>query len=179
MTLHEPTTREPTPNRGAETAVRVPARTTRTRTMPADAEVVFDIVTDLEHLDSWLPTGAEVELYGPGLLRLWPFDGADDEPCERRVRIDWGHLKVQWGGDEATTYTGVLRVLRMTPGRSAVAVDLTGPAHLPQPLLDSWLARALDALATVVGAERPTTAWPGVPAGGQRHEHGLAATSST
>nr|WP_274534319.1 SRPBCC family protein [Saccharothrix sp. CB00851] len=141
------------------TGIRVPARTARTKTMPADADVVFDVITDVEHLSAWLPPGVEIELYGPGLLRLWPLRGFRDEPCERQVRIDWDGLRVCWGENTATTYTGNLRVLRLAPGRSAVSVELTGPAELPVPLLDDWLERALDALATVVRAKQPTAPW--------------------
>ncbi len=133
--------------------------------MPADAEVVFDVVTDVEHLSGWLPPGVEVDLYGPGLVRLWSRH-ALDEPCERQVRIDWEDLKVEWGSDEAPTHAGSLRVLRMAPGRSVVAVDLAGPAGLSTPLLDSWLAHALDALAAAVGV-----------AGGRHPDHGLTATA--
>ncbi|WP_367138308.1 SRPBCC family protein [Saccharothrix sp. HUAS TT1] len=148
------TYREHAPTSTADTTAGAAARAVRTRSMPADAEAVFDVVTDLEHLAAWLPAGVEVELYGPGLLRLWPRGGARDEPRERQVRIDWEDLRVQWGGD-AATYAGSLRVLRMAPGRSAVAVELTGPAGMAVSSLDGWLTEALDALALVVGAERP------------------------
>ncbi|NUT48225.1 MAG: SRPBCC family protein [Saccharothrix sp.] len=143
------------PDHAAGSPTGTAARTSSTKSMPADAEAVFDVVTDLEHLSAWLPPGVEVELYGPALLRLWPAGTSRVEPCERQVRIDWEHLRVRWGGAEAASYTGHLRVLRMAPGRSVVVVDLTGPAGLPLPLLDSWLAHALDALAAVVGAGRP------------------------
>ncbi|WP_181320013.1 SRPBCC family protein [Saccharothrix carnea] len=147
------------PRGDTRTAIRAPARTARTKTIRADAEAVFDVITDVEHLSDWLPPGVEIELYGPGVLRLWPLRGFRDEPFERQVRIDWDGLRVCWGGITATTYTGNLRVLRIAPGCSAVSVELTGSAELPVPLLDDWLAQALDALAAVVCAERQTAPW--------------------
>ncbi|WP_447007905.1 hypothetical protein ACRAKI_16140 [Saccharothrix isguenensis] len=172
MTAHEHT-----PHREEGTSAGTSARTARTRSMPADAEVVFDVVTDLEHLADWLPPGVEIELYGPGLLRLWSRH-AFDEPCERQVRIDWENLKVEWGSDEAPSHAGSLRVLRMTPGRSVVAVDLAGPLGLPMPLLDGWLAHALDSLAAVVGAEQPNVPWPVGATRGRRPAHDLAVPAS-
>lgn len=125
---------------------------TLTKSMPTDADTVFDLLTDLEHLSSWLPSGIEVELYGPGLLRLWV---GGDEPVERHVRIDWENLRLWWGGPGAASYAGCVRVLPVAPGCSAVTVELTGPAGLPRPRLDDWLTRALDALTGVVATERP------------------------
>ncbi|MFE2752537.1 SRPBCC family protein [Actinosynnema sp. NPDC059335] len=124
----------------------------RTASVPADAEVVFDVVTDVEHLSTWLPAGVEVERYGPHLVRLW----LGEEVVERRVAVDWDKLRIDWGSRSAPTYVGALQVLRVAPGRSAVTVRLTGPAGLPAPRLDAWLARALEALVEVVGAERGT-----------------------
>lgn len=122
----------------------------RTTSVPADAEAVFDVVTDLEHLSTWLPAGVEVERYGPDLVRLW----LGEDVVERRIAVDWDKLRIDWGGRSAATCHGALRVLRLGPGRSAVTVRLTGPAGLPAPRLDDWLAAALDALVTAVHAER-------------------------
>ncbi len=122
----------------------------RTTSVPADAEAVFDVITDLENLSAWLPAGVEVERYGPDLVRLW----VGEDVVERRIAVDWDKLRIDWGGRSAPTYVGALRVLRVAPGRSAVTVRLTGPAGFPGPRLDDWLACALEALVAVVGAER-------------------------
>ena len=122
----------------------------RTTSVPADAEAVFDVVTDLENLSAWLPAGVEVERYGPNLVRLW----LGERSVERQVAVDWDKLRIDWGGRSAPTCFGALRVLRIAPGRSAVTVRLTGPDGFPSSRLDDWLAGALEALVTTVGAER-------------------------
>ncbi|OKI13795.1 hypothetical protein A6A25_16040 [Saccharothrix sp. CB00851] len=122
----------------------------RTTSVPADAEAVFDVVTDLEHLSAWLPSGVEVERYGPDLVRLW----LGERVVERRFAVDWDKLRIDWGNRTAATCVGTLRVLRIAPGRSAVTVRLTGPDGLPAPRLDDWLASALEALVAMVAAER-------------------------
>ncbi|MER5261710.1 SRPBCC family protein [Actinosynnema sp. NPDC002837] len=130
----------------------------RTRSVPADAEAVFDLVTDLENLSAWLPAGVEVERYGPNLVRLW----LGEQSVERQVAVDWDKLRIDWGGRSSPTCFGTLRVLRVAPARSAVTVRLTGPDGFPAPRLDDWLADALEALVTAVGAERGTSpAFPG------------------
>ncbi|WP_158853473.1 SRPBCC family protein [Saccharothrix deserti] len=126
------------------------AYTERTISIPADAEAVFDVVTDLENLSAWLPAGIDVERYGPHLVRLW----VGEDTVERHVAVDWEKLRIDWGDRTSSTYFGTLQVLRIAPGRSAVTIRLTGAAGLPTPRLDDWLARALEALVTVVGAER-------------------------
>ncbi|WP_344959788.1 SRPBCC family protein [Saccharothrix longispora] len=139
-TVEPPTWR--TVNTERAHAAPVP-RAERTRSVPADAEAVFDVVTDLEHLSSWLPEGVEVERCGAHVVRLWVRGGI----VERRLAVDWANLSVTWGDPVSPACTGVLRVLRLSPGRCAVSACLTGPAGLPAPRLDDWLVRALDALA--------------------------------
>ncbi|MDR6594197.1 SRPBCC family protein [Saccharothrix longispora] len=119
----------------------------RTRSMPVDAEAVFEVITDLEDLSSWLPAGVEVDCYGAHLVRLW----VGGEVVERRIAVDWDSLGITWGDPHSPTYTGTVRVLRVAPGRSAVTVRLTGSAGLPPSRLDDWLVRALDELALVAG----------------------------
>ncbi|MEU4806283.1 SRPBCC family protein [Actinosynnema sp. NPDC023587] len=127
-----------------------------TRTVPAGADAVFDVVTDLEHLSSWLPPGVEVERYGPNLVRLW----TDlDEGVERVVLIDWEDLRVEWGGELTPAYSGRLRVLRVAVDRSAVTVDLTGPAGMPRHRVERWAEQALDGLATTVRVEPRAVPW--------------------
>ncbi|GLZ28043.1 hypothetical protein Lesp02_02330 [Lentzea sp. NBRC 105346] len=133
--------------------------------MPADAEVVFDVVTDLEYMTTWLPRSIEVELSGPNLVRLW-LPGADhDIDLERQVSIDWERLRIDWGIDSTTSYSGSLQVLRLAPDRSAVTVtvEITGAEGVPRCRVEAWVEEALGALETVIAAEpRP----PSRPAAG-------------
>ncbi|MBW4720491.1 SRPBCC family protein [Saccharothrix obliqua] len=126
-------------------------RATATRSMPAGADVVFDIVTDLDDLAAWLPPGVEVERYGPNLLRIWT---ARDEVVERAITVDWDRLRVEWGSETTPTYAGRLQVLRTAPRHCAVCFDVTGPAGLPHHRLVAWVERSLTRLAVRAGAER-------------------------
>ena len=121
--------------------------------MPADADVVFDVVSDLEAMTTWLPGAVEIELSGPNVIRLWVRAGEDDVDLERRVRIDWERLRIEWGSESTTSYSGWLQVQRLTPGRSAVTVEVKGPAGVAHSRVNAWVEEALDALATVVATE--------------------------
>jgi hypothetical protein len=121
--------------------------------MPADAEAVFDIVSDLDNLTTWLPDSVEVELFSTNLLRLWLPGLHADVDVERQVDIDWERLRITWGSETTTTCSGTLQVLRLTSARSAVSVRLTGPPGASTNSVDAWIESALDALEKVVAAE--------------------------
>jgi hypothetical protein len=121
--------------------------------MPADAEAVFDVVSDLDNMTTWLPDSVEVELSGPNLIRLW-FPGRHaDVDVERRVNVDWDRLRITWGSETTTSCSGTLQVLRLAADRSAVSVWLTGPPGASMSSVDAWTEAALDALETVVASE--------------------------
>jgi uncharacterized protein YndB with AHSA1/START domain len=121
--------------------------------MPADAEAVFDVLTDLDNMTAWLPDSVEIELSGPNLIRLW-FPGRHAGlDVERRVAIDWDRLRITWGTESTTSCSGTVQVLRLAAGRSAVSVRLTGPPGTSPGAVAAWLDAALDALDRVVAAE--------------------------
>ncbi|MCG8922544.1 SRPBCC family protein [Lentzea sp. CC55] len=125
----------------------------RSRSVPADADAVFDVLSDLDNITAWLPDSVEVELSGPNLIRLW-FPGLHtDVDFERRMTIDWERLRITWGSETTNSCSGTVQVLRLTEGRSAVCVRLTGPRGAPRSTVDTWLEAALDALESVVAAE--------------------------
>ncbi|MCX2951406.1 SRPBCC family protein [Lentzea sp. NEAU-D7] len=126
---------------------------TRSRSMPADAEAVFDIVSDLDNLTTWLPDSVEVELCGPRLIRMWMPGLRAEVDVERQIRIDWERLRITWGSETTTSCSGALQVLRLTENRSAVSVRLTGPPGSSTASVGAWLEAALDALERVVCAE--------------------------
>lgn len=122
--------------------------------MPADAEAVFDVVSDLDNLTTWLPGSVEVELSGPNLIKLWlPRPGGDLE-IERRIDIDWDRLRIRWGSETNTSCSGSLRVLRLAAGRSAVTVTLSGPPGTAASTVSAWIEASLEALELVVATER-------------------------
>jgi hypothetical protein len=123
--------------------------------MPADADAVFDVVSDLDNLTTWLPGSVEVELSGPNLIRLWLPGRHADMDVERRIDIDWNRLRISWGSETTTSCSGTLQVLRLSPGRSAVCVRVSGPPGSATGTVDAWIEDSLDALELVVAAERP------------------------
>jgi len=124
----------------------------RSRSMPADADTVFEIAADLANM-AWLPPGVETELPGPRLLRLW----FRDQEVEMPITIDWGRLCVEWGADGGADYSGWLRVLRLGDNTSVVSVRLHGPPGMSRTRVDSWTDAALSALASEVRAELTRT----------------------
>lgn len=125
--------------------------------MPADAEAVFDVVSDLENMTAWLPGSVEIELSGPHLIRLWMPGRHAELGLERQVAIDWDRLRVTWGGESAISCTGTVQVLRLAADRSAVTVRLTGPSGSSASQVDAWVESALDALETAIATECGTT----------------------
>ncbi|SEQ86670.1 hypothetical protein SAMN05216188_1067 [Lentzea xinjiangensis] len=121
--------------------------------MPADADAVFDVLSDLDNMATWLPDPIEVELFGPRLIRLWLPGLHADVDVERQVTIDWDRLRISWGSETTTSCNGIVQVLRLTAGRSAVHVRLTGPPGASRSAVDTWVHAALDALESVVAAE--------------------------
>jgi uncharacterized membrane protein len=121
--------------------------------MPANADAVFDVLSDLDNMTTWLPDSIEVELSGPNLIRLWLPGLHADVDVERQVTIDWERLRITWGSETTTSCNGTLQVLRLTAGRSAVSVRLTGPPGASRSAVDTWVESALDALETVVADE--------------------------
>ena len=125
--------------------------------MPADAEAVFDIVSDLEYMTTWLPGSVEIERSGPNLVRLWLPGHNTELSVERQVATDWERLRITWGNDSTISWSGTLQVIRLNTDRCAVTVDLTGPPAASRSLVDAWVESALDALETVIAAECDTT----------------------
>ncbi|NUT48120.1 MAG: hypothetical protein HOV94_12545 [Saccharothrix sp.] len=131
------------------------ARVTLTRSVAADAEIVFEVVTDLDELSAWLPADIDVDRYGPDLLRLWTRHGT----VERRVEVDWDLRRITWG-EPGTSYSGTAQVLHIAAGRSAVVVHVEPLPTTHRTTVEVWLDRALDGLAAAVAAEhRPQ--WSG------------------
>ncbi|SMD24651.1 SRPBCC family protein [Lentzea albidocapillata] len=126
---------------------------TRSRSIPADAEAVFDVVSDFDNMTTWLPDSIEIELSGPNLIRLWLPGLHADVDVERQVAIDWDRLHITWGSETTASCSGTLQVLRLTADRSTVCVRLTGPPAASPSTVEAWIEAALDALESVVATE--------------------------
>jgi uncharacterized protein YndB with AHSA1/START domain len=91
--------------------------------MPADAEIVFDVASDLDRLDSWLP--AEVTGEGPNRVHVaGELDGRQvDETGLIDVRKE--HLRLEWGSESDADYAGWLQVSHAGSGASSATLHLS------------------------------------------------------
>jgi uncharacterized protein YndB with AHSA1/START domain len=116
--------------------------------MPADAEVVFDVLTDPDSAAHWLPDNLRVELTAPRLLRMW-FAGQPEFDVVRRVHIDWRFLRITVGDPHTeSSFTAHLRVITIVPGHCAVTMDVNGGGQVhTRGRTDLWTEQALHQLA--------------------------------
>lgn len=116
--------------------------------MPADAEVVFDVLTDPDSAAHWLPDNLRVELTAPRLLRMW-FAARPEFDVVRRVHIDWRFLRITIGDPNTeSSFTARLRVITIVPGHCAVTMDVNGGGRVrTRGRTDLWTEHALHRLA--------------------------------
>src|SRR3954451_9871324 len=128
--------------------------------MPADAQVVFEVVSDLEHLDEWLPTQVDVRPVREGEVHAQVEQRQVDVDGLVRVRPE--QLRVEGGSDAAARYAGLVQgedggagragVGRADRGRSWVVLRLSFLGHQPETRppghardeLQAWLSEGLD-----------------------------------
>jgi hypothetical protein len=133
------------------------------RGMPADAEIVFDVASDLERMDRWLPRDVRVEPVGPNQVRYHSDTAAPDSARRRGivgvVGVDTDQLRVEWGSGDTPDYTGWLQVFHGGTGSSSALLHLSFRGGQPESRADSRAAHlvehemsvALDRLADEVG----------------------------
>lgn len=98
------------------------------RVMPADAEAVFAVVSDLDRLPSWLPGPVGVHPVGEGEVQAEvPPRGVSGEGT---VQVRAEQMRVEWG--HAPDYAGWLQVEHGGPGHSSVVVHLSFLGHQPE-----------------------------------------------
>jgi uncharacterized protein YndB with AHSA1/START domain len=100
------------------------------RAMPADARDVFAVVSDLDRLTEWLPTGVEVRPTGDGAVHAHVEQREVDIRGLVRVRPE--QLRVEWGSEGGPDYAGWLQVQHADPGRSSVVLHLSFLGHQPE-----------------------------------------------
>ena len=114
--------------------------------MPADAEVVFEVLTDPDSAAHWLPDNLRIELTAPRLLRMW-FAGRPEFDVVRRVHVDWRFLRITIGDPNTeSSFTAHLRVINIVPGHCAVAMDVNGSQAHTRGRTDIWIEHALHRL---------------------------------
>jgi uncharacterized protein YndB with AHSA1/START domain len=97
------------------------------RGMPADAQAVFEVVSDLERLPQWLPVEVDVRTTDDGEVRAQVEQRHVDMRGLVRVRPE--QLRVEWGSEESPDYAGWLQVEHADPGRSSVVLHLSFMGH--------------------------------------------------
>lgn len=96
--------------------------------MPADADTVFAVVSDLERLPRWMPGPVDVRPTGDGEVhadveaRGVDTDGTVEIRAEQ-LRLEWGH---------APEYAGWLQVEHADPGHSSVVLHLSFLGDQPE-----------------------------------------------
>lgn len=126
--------------------------------MPADAQDVFAVVSDLDRLSEWLPHQVAVRPTDDGEVNATVQD-RDVDDARGLVRVRPEQLRVEWGGEGGPDYAGWLQVEHGEPGRSSVLLHLsflgkqpeTRPHGHARDEVEQWLADGLDRLAALVG----------------------------
>jgi uncharacterized protein YndB with AHSA1/START domain len=126
------------------------------RTMPAGAQDVFAVVSDLDRLPQWLPHEVAVRPTDDGEVRA----EVEQRDVDGRglVRVRPEQLRVEWGAEHSPDYTGWLQVEHADPGRSSVLLHLSFLGHQPETRphghareeVEQWLNASLDRLAELV-----------------------------
>jgi len=105
------------------------------RSMPADAEIVFDVMADLTSMQRWLPTTIEVESAGPDRVHV---EGTVDDGAGGRhydaqglFRAQRDQLRIEWGS-EGPDYAGWAQVYHGGAGSSEVNLHLSFFGDQPQ-----------------------------------------------
>jgi len=132
----------------------------REKQMPADAERVFDIVSDVEHLDRWLPDMVSVHPSGAQAVDVDVTRPEGEHHGNGTLGIQRDQLRMEWGRRGAADYAGWLQVAHAHGGRSSVTLHLSFLGDQPEAhggdaaaSLEDRLDDALDRLADLV-AER-------------------------
>jgi hypothetical protein len=124
------------------------------RRMPAGSGVVFDIASDVERMDRWLPRGLWVRNSAPNTLEavgeLVPGEGRH----EGLIDSSREQLRVEWGGRDHPGYSGWLQVSDSADQTSEVTVHLSmqDVRETPQQVIEvhRMLAESLTRLADEV-----------------------------
>jgi len=124
------------------------------RGMPAGADAVFVVVSDLDRLPEWLPEPVDVRFTGEGEVHA---DVADrGVQANGTVAVRPEQLRVEWG--HAPEYAGWLQVVHAAPGRSSVVLHLSFLGDQPEtrkhgsagPELEAWMKDCLTRLEKLV-----------------------------
>lgn len=132
----------------------------REKQMPAPAERVFTLVSDVEHLDRWLPDMVSVHPSGRDAVDVDVHRPEGDQHGTGTLGIRREQLRLEWGSRGTDDYTGWLQVAHAEDGTSWVTLHLSFLGDQPEAHggsapaeIERRLDDALDHLADLV-AER-------------------------
>jgi hypothetical protein len=94
------------------------------RRMPASADVVFDIMSDIETMRRWLPTTIEVEDAGPDRVHVEGDTGGHHYAADGLFRAEKDQLRMEWGS-EGPDYAGWAQVYHEGDNASEVNLHLS------------------------------------------------------
>lgn len=125
--------------------------------MPAGAERVFAVVSDVEHLDRWLPGAVSVHPSGGQAVDVEVRDTDGEHQGTGTLGVHPDQLRMEWGRRGSADYTGWLQVAHADGDRSSVTLHLSFLGDQPQAHggdaagdVDRQLDDALDRLARLV-----------------------------
>lgn len=99
--------------------------------MPADAEIVFDVMSDVSTMQRWLPTTMDVETAGPGRVHVEGEAGGHHYDTQGLFRAQQDQLRIEWGS-EGPDYAGWAQVYHSGAGASEVNLHLSFFGEQPQ-----------------------------------------------
>src|SRR5512142_258958 len=97
----------------------------KSRVIPAPAERVFDIASDVSRLPRWVPGAQSADEVEPLVVRLDPRPGSEAEGGEVLFRAERDQLRVEWGSRGSGEYAGWLQLYSRDDGRSEVNLHLS------------------------------------------------------
>jgi hypothetical protein len=113
------------------------------RPMDAAPEVVFDVASDLEVMDDWMPRDVHVVSADPPEVTVSHGDDTD----RALIRAQRDQLRVEWGTRDTDEYAGWLQVTGSGSGPSEVVVHLSFFEHAPPgDRVEAALGQSLDRL---------------------------------
>jgi uncharacterized protein YndB with AHSA1/START domain len=128
------------------------------RVMPADSDVVFAVVSDLESANRWLPAEIHVHDQGEPVVEADGERFGSDPPHEGLYRVSPEQLRLEWTGRDDPDYAGWLQVSDRAGGGSEVTLHLSFLGKQPEARpsqhdrTQRMLESSLDRLAEEVGA---------------------------
>ena len=92
--------------------------------MPAPADVVFDIMSDINTMQRWLPTTIEVEDAGPERVSIEGDADGHHYATDGLFRVEKDQLRIEWGS-EGPDYAGWAQVYHEGDAASEVTLRLS------------------------------------------------------